>query len=116
MNTIKCIKTVEIELDTVRKEIKRIKDSSLQYDEEYINSLVETERKLSSTLSEYKQNLKSLPEVESRLYYKIMYEGMSVNKAIAKVSEENIQNDKKPCDIRYIERKYYPKIKKLLKI
>ena len=49
-----------------------------------------------------------------RIYVNIL-SGLSINKSIAKVANENYFNNIKPTSERAIYKKYYPKLKKILK-
>ena len=113
MIVIKCIKQVEIELDTVNSELERIKNNKLN-NTDYKTELLIEKQKLEEILGKYKLNLYELPDIESRLYRKLVYEGKNVTKAVDEIAEENYLNSKKPTDPSYIFRKYWKKIKKNL--
>lgn len=108
MLIIKCIKNVEKELEIVNLELERTNNSDKE--------LLMQKEELTSYLEKYKQALKSLDEIESRIYFKIVYEGIPPTKAIEKVAEENYLKDIKPNNWVYIYNKIYPKVKKLLEI
>lgn len=62
-------------------------------------------------------NLKQLSN--NQICYRIyvnMLSGLSVNKSIAKVAEENYLNNVKPASESMIFKKYYPELKKMLKL
>lgn len=113
MLIVKCIKNVEKELEVINIELER-ESSKESPDEAYINKLFKEKDKLEKYLNKYQDNLSKLDDLESRIYYKIAYEGLNPMKAIDKVAEENYLNDKKPTSNNYIFRTVYPKIKKML--
>lgn len=106
MLIVKCIKNVEKELEIVNLELKRTNNADKE--------LLKEKEELTVYLENYKEALKGLDEIESRIYYKIVYEGFPPTKAIEKVAEENYLRDIKPNNWVYIYNKIYPTVKKLL--
>ena len=106
MLIVKCIKNVEKELEIVNLELKRTNNADKE--------LLKEKEELTAYLENYKEALKGLDEIESRIYYKIVYEGFPPTKAIEKVAEENYLRDIKPNNWVYIYNKIYPTVKKLL--
>lgn len=109
---IKCIKQVELELNTINEELERIGENPK--DTQYFEELKREKSLLENQLEKYKNNLKDMPDLESRIYNKVVYEGINVTKAIRDIAEENYMNDQKPTDPDYIFRKYWKKMKKNL--
>ena len=63
-----------------------------------------------------KENLSklSINSIEYRLYLKIL-NGLKPSRAIEEIANENYKNETKPTDITFIWKKYYKKIKFLIK-
>lgn len=81
-------------------------------DEERIKKIQEKEnlvKKIKNDLSKFSKN-----SIEYRIYFYYL-SGMTINKAISKVADENYLNDIKPFTERSIYRKYYKNIKKYIK-
>lgn len=114
MIIVKCIKNVEKELEVINSELKR-ESTKQKKNEKYIIELFKEKENLEEYLEQYKKNLSELNEIETRIYYKIAYEGLNPMKAIEKVAEENYLKDITPCNVCYIHRKIFPKVRKLLK-
>ena len=114
MIIVKCIKNVEKELEVINSELER-ESTKQEKNKEYIAELSKEKENLEEYLENYKKNLKELDEIETRIYYKIVYDGMNSMKAIEKVAEENYLTDKRPSNSNYIFRKIYPKIRKMIK-
>lgn len=111
MIIIKCIKNVEQELKVIQSELER-ELSKQNQNEERISALTKSKNELQNYIEKYKKILANLDDVEARIYYKIVYEGINPTKAIDIIAEENYLNDKKPTSSGHIFRKIYPKIKK----
>ena len=94
MIVIKCIKQVETELNTINSELERIKNNKLN-NTDYKAELLIEKQKLEEILDKYKLNLYELPDIESRLYRKLVYEGKNVTKAVDEIAEENYLNSEK---------------------
>ena len=115
MIIIRCIKNVEKELEVVNNELER-ELKKVESDYSYILDLQNTKSDLENYLEKYKKNLSELNDIEARIYYKIVYDGLNIMKAIEKVAEENYLNSQKPTDTIHIYKKIFPKVKKLLEI
>lgn len=113
MIIVKCIKNVEKELEVINSELER-ESTKQEKNEEYITELSKEKENLEEYLESYKKNLKELNEIETRIYYKIVYEGFGVMKAIEKVAEENYLNGVKPTNVQWIHTKIFPNVKKKL--
>lgn len=113
MIIVKCIKNVEKELEVINSELERELSKS-SHNAELIVELKKEKSNLEKYLENYKKSLKELNEIESRIYYKIVYEGISVMKAIEKVAEENYLNGVKPTNVQWIHTKIFPNVKKRL--
>jgi len=109
---IKCIKQVELELNTINDELKRIGNNPK--DIHYFEDLQNEKQMLEKQKNKYKENLKKLPDLESRIYNKVVYEGINVTKAIRDIADENYMNDQKPTDPDYIFKKYWKKVKEII--
>lgn len=114
MIIVKCIKNIEKELEVINSELER-ESTKQKKNEEYITELSKEKENLEEYLESYKKNLKELDEIETRIYYKIVYEGFGVMKAIEKVAEENYLKDTIPSNACYIHREIFPKVRKMLK-
>ena len=114
MLIVKCIKNVEKELKVIKSELEResIKENKNQ---KYIDELIKNKEELENYIEKYKENLSQLDDIEARIYYKIVYEGINPTKAIDIIAEENYLNDKKPTSSGHIFREFYPKVKKMIK-
>lgn len=111
MIVIKCIKNVEKELEVVKSELDR-ENSKENKNCEYVKQLINSKEELEKYLQKYIKTLSQLDDVEARIYYKIVYEGINPTRAIDIIAEENYLNDKRPTSSGHIFRKFYPKIKK----
>lgn len=102
---IECIKSAELALEVLQAEYKHNPSEDLANEIQYLNDRIRN----------YKNNLSKMPEIENRLYYKIMYEGKNIMKAVNEVADENYFNGVKPANYQWIYDKYYKKIKNLIK-
>lgn len=102
---IDCIKSAELALEILNRE--------------YLNrptkELKEEKERLENDIKFYKDTFSKMPEIENRIYYKVVYEGKGVWQSINEVADENYYNDIKPMDATYIYKKYYKKIEKFIK-
>ena len=105
MDCISYINDLIIEIDILKK--------SDNNNPEIINKINEKEK----LLEECKFNLSKLSKnsIEYRIYLYYL-NGMSINKAIQKVADENYKNDIKPFTERAIYKNYYQNLKKIIKI
>lgn len=106
MLVVKCIKNVEKELQVVNLELERT-----GYEDQ---ELIQKQKELTDYLEKYKSVLLELSDMESRLYYKIVYEGLNPSRAIEKVAEENYLNDVRPNNPDHIRKFIYKNVKKYL--
>lgn len=104
MDCIPYISDLLIEIDMLKK---------FDNDSE-IEKKINEKRKL---IEECKNNLSKLSnnKIEYRIYLYYL-NGMSINKAIQKVADENYANDIKPCTERAIYKNYYKNIKNFIKV
>lgn len=105
MDCISYINDLIIEIDILKK-----LDNN---NPEIINKINEKEK----LLEECKFNLSKLSKnsIEYRIYLYYL-NGMSINKAIQKVADENYKNDIKPFTERAIYKNYYKNLKKFIKV
>lgn len=105
MDCIPYINDLLIEIDTLEK---------INNNDPEINNKIEKKREL---IEECKDNLSKLSnnKIEYRIYLYYL-SGMSINKAIQKVADENYKNDIKPFTERAIYKNYYKKMKKFIKV
>ncbi len=105
MDCISYINDLIIEIDILKK-----LDNN---NPEIINKINEKEK----LLEECKFNLSKLSKnsIEYRIYLYYL-NGMSINKAIQKVADENYRNDIKPFTERAIYKNYYKNLKKFIKV
>lgn len=115
MIIVKCIKNVEKELEVIGSELER-ELTKKDKNEQYILQLKNEKENLDNYLEKYKKNLSELDDIEARIYYKIVYEGINPTRAIDIIAEENYLNDKKPTNSIYIFNKIYPNVKKMIKV
>ncbi len=113
MIIVKCIKNVEKELEVINSELNR-ESKKEKVNQQYICELSKNKDELERYLNQYKKNLSELDNIEARLYYKIVYEGLPPTKAINKIADENYARDLRPSSPEHIFRTFYPKIKKLI--
>ena len=108
MIIVKCIKKVEKELEVINSELNR-ESKKEEVNQQYICELSKTKDELEKYLEQYKKNLSELDDIEARIYYKIVYQGLNPMKAIDKVAEENYLRDISPCNPDYIRKSIYAK-------
>lgn len=104
MDCIPYINDLLIEIDTLEKINKNNPEINLKINEK------------KKIIEECKNNLSKLSEnnIEYRIYLYYL-NGMSINKAIQKVADENYENNIKPFTERSIYRKYYKNLKEIIK-
>lgn len=102
---INCIKSAELSLQVLEKEYERTNNKEL------LNDIY----KLQELINLYKENMKKMPEIENRLYYKIVYENKGVNRAVDEICDENSQQNISPSSRTRIFF-YYKKIKDFIKL
>ena len=108
---MECIKYIN-DLDL---EIQMLKDlkGNIDCDDSELENKIQQKELL---IEKCKANLSKLSS--DKICYRIylhMLNGLSISKAIEKVAEENLYNDKKPSTPQVIWRNYYPILKKFLK-
>lgn len=105
MDCIPYINDLLIEIDTLEK---------INKNDPEINLKIDQKKKM---IEECKNNLSRLSKknIEYRIYLYYL-NGMSINKAIQKVADENYKNDIKPFTERAIYKNYYQNLKKIIKI
>lgn len=105
MDCIPYINDLSIEIDT----LKKLNNGNIEID----NKINEKEK----LLEEVKNNLSMLSKnsIEYRIYLYYL-NGMSINKAISKVADENYKNDLKPSTERAIYKNYYKNLKNIIKV
>lgn len=106
MTCIKYIEDLKRELN-ILKEVKKYKDS-----EELNNTISKIENSLKVIMKNLEQM--SVDSIEYRIYVN-MLNGLSISRSIEKVAEENYINDTKPNNVKYIWRKNYNNLKKIIK-
>ncbi len=105
MDCIPYINDLLIEIDTLEK---------INKSDPEINLKIDQKRKI---IDECRNNLSKLSKncIEYRIYLYYL-DGMSINKAIQKVADENYKNDIKPFTERAIYKNYYKNLKKFIKV
>lgn len=106
MIIVKCINDVKTELEVVDLELQRTGNNNPE--------LISKKEELVSYLEKYQNALKNMNDLESRIYCKIVFDGLNPMKAIEKVAEENYLKDIKPSTPLHIYQKYFPKVRKFL--
>lgn len=105
MDCIPYINDLLIEIDTLEK---------INNNNPEINNKIKKKREL---IEQCRDNLSklSMNSIEYRIYLHYL-SGMSINKAIQKVADENYKNDIKPFTERAIYKNYYKKMKNFIKV
>ena len=103
------LRDLKLEIDTLEHLSKTTNKNLTQINEQIL------EKK--ETMLKCVNNLEKLSSynIETRIYL-YMLSGMSVSKAISKVADENMMNNRKPADTSTIWKYYYPKLKKILNV
>ena len=107
------IKDIEIEIKVLKEELERLNEKPI------INVLkiVEIKKdiaKLEKIIMTYQEQLLKLEGVPARIYYKIIYEGMNITKAVESIAEENFKKNIKPHSNSAIWKYYKKYVKQLL--
>ena len=105
MDCISYINDLIIEIDILKK-----LDNN---NPEIINKINEKEKLLEECKFNLSKLSKNSKEYRIYLYY---LNGMSINKAIQKVADENYRNDIKPFTERAIYKNYYKNLKEFIKV
>lgn len=93
---------LELNILTKRLEVVIEYEKKFSMEKEYLNNLIEYQLKI---LKQMEQDICDLSGIENKLYKEIVVNGISVSKAIEKVSEEE---DK---DVSTLWKNYYPSVK-----
>ena len=107
MDCIPFIKNLLVEIE-ILEDLKRTASSNEKEISKKISEKKETIERCKSNLSKLENG-----SIEYRLYLYIL-NGLTPSKAVAKVADENFQNDIKPSSENRIWRDYYKKIKNFL--
>lgn len=77
-------------------------EKTIQIEKKIISNMI---KKNENAIKKIEENLCELRDIETKLYYEIVINGMGISRAIEKVAEEN---DK---DISTLWKNYYPNVK-----